>query len=301
MTASGGDFADVASAINTVKVKGSESDGEVDAKLYLLNTTEASNVPENVRKFSTSWWLRSPGDSDMKAAFVDGGSGVVYAFGYGFYYVYGVRPALKLNLSSVIFDSESKEFSLKSSHTHSFTYAASGATITATCGNTGCTLTAIPTLTIVKPTLETYGQTGKSAVATLDGLDAFKAATSLNVAETDIKYVGRGGTSYAESGTAPTDAGKYTAKITLSGVKTSAGDNQSVTASVDYEIAKAATSVTTPPAASEITYGKTLAESCVIGTRLAASVIATKENVCPRFRPEEFDLDPARIEHLMTV
>ncbi len=118
MTASGGDFADVASAINTVKVKGSESDGEVDAKLYLLNTTEASNVPENVRKFSTSWWLRSPGDSDMKAAFVDGGSGVVYAFGYGFYYVYGVRPALKLNLSSVIFDSESKEFSLKPPHTH---------------------------------------------------------------------------------------------------------------------------------------------------------------------------------------
>ena len=36
--------------------------------------------------------------------------------------------------------------------------------------------------------------------------------------------------------------------------------------------------------------GKTLAESCEIGTRLAASVIATKENVCPRFRPEEFGL-----------
>ena len=39
-----------------------------------------------------------------------------------------------------------------------------------------------------------------------------------------------------------------------------------------------------------LTYGKTLAESCVIGTRLASSVIATKENVCPRFLPEEFDL-----------
>ena len=50
-----------------------------------------------------------------------------------------------------------------------------------------------------------------------------------------------------------------------------------------------------------LTYGKTLGESCVIGTRLAASVIATKENVCPRFRPEEFDLDPDRIGHLMTV
>ena len=39
-----------------------------------------------------------------------------------------------------------------------------------------------------------------------------------------------------------------------------------------------------------LTYGKNLAESCAIGARLAASVIATKESVCPRFRPEEFDL-----------
>ncbi|MBE6124929.1 MAG: carbohydrate kinase family protein [Erysipelotrichaceae bacterium] len=39
-----------------------------------------------------------------------------------------------------------------------------------------------------------------------------------------------------------------------------------------------------------LTYGKTLEEACIIGTRLAASVISTKENVCPRFLPEEFDL-----------
>ena len=39
-----------------------------------------------------------------------------------------------------------------------------------------------------------------------------------------------------------------------------------------------------------LTYGRTLAESCEIGTRLASSVISTKENVCPRFRPEEFGL-----------
>ena len=43
-------------------------------------------------------------------------------------------------------------------------------------------------------------------------------------------------------------------------------------------------------AAIGLTYGKTLAESCEIGTRLASSVIATKENVCPRFRPEEFGI-----------
>ncbi|MBR4090432.1 MAG: carbohydrate kinase family protein [Mogibacterium sp.] len=40
-----------------------------------------------------------------------------------------------------------------------------------------------------------------------------------------------------------------------------------------------------------LTYGKSLGESCAIGTRLANSVIVTDENVCPRFLPAEFDLD----------
>ena len=40
------------------------------------------------------------------------------------------------------------------------------------------------------------------------------------------------------------------------------------------------------------TYGKTMMESCEIGTRLSASVICTLENVCPRFLPSEFGLEP---------
>lgn len=40
-----------------------------------------------------------------------------------------------------------------------------------------------------------------------------------------------------------------------------------------------------------LTYGKSLKESCQIGTRLAASVIETKENVCPRFLPQELGLE----------
>jgi len=40
-----------------------------------------------------------------------------------------------------------------------------------------------------------------------------------------------------------------------------------------------------------LTYGKTLGESCAIGTRLANSVIVTDENICPRFLPAEFGLD----------
>lgn len=40
-----------------------------------------------------------------------------------------------------------------------------------------------------------------------------------------------------------------------------------------------------------LTYGKNLAEACEIGARLAASVIVTSENVCPRFLPRELGLD----------
>lgn len=40
-----------------------------------------------------------------------------------------------------------------------------------------------------------------------------------------------------------------------------------------------------------LTYGKTLEEACKIGTRIASSVIATTEAVCPRFRPEELGFE----------
>lgn len=44
-------------------------------------------------------------------------------------------------------------------------------------------------------------------------------------------------------------------------------------------------------AAIGLTYGKDLAQACQIGSLLAASVIATAENVCPRFQPAELGLD----------
>ena len=40
-----------------------------------------------------------------------------------------------------------------------------------------------------------------------------------------------------------------------------------------------------------LTYGKTMAEACEIGAHLAASVIVTSENVCPRFLPAELGVD----------
>lgn len=46
-------------------------------------------------------------------------------------------------------------------------------------------------------------------------------------------------------------------------------------------------------AAAGLTYGKSIREAVKIGTHLAASVIGSSENVCPRFRPEEFELNVA--------
>ncbi|MBR6801371.1 MAG: bifunctional hydroxymethylpyrimidine kinase/phosphomethylpyrimidine kinase [Eubacteriaceae bacterium] len=40
-----------------------------------------------------------------------------------------------------------------------------------------------------------------------------------------------------------------------------------------------------------MTYGDGMAHACEIGTTLAASVITSSENVCPRFLPAELDLD----------
>ena len=40
-----------------------------------------------------------------------------------------------------------------------------------------------------------------------------------------------------------------------------------------------------------LTYGKTFAKAIEIGSHLAASVITSSENVCPRFLPQEFGID----------
>ena len=88
LTAEGGAFADVADAIQTVKVKGSDSDTEVDAKLYLLDTATAQNLSSTILGYTFpnadrgAWWLRSPGDYDEYAACVFGEYGFVFFDGY---------------------------------------------------------------------------------------------------------------------------------------------------------------------------------------------------------------------------
>ena len=114
-------------------------------------------------------------------------------------------------------------------HSHSFKYSFDGATITATCTNTDGRHSgdASSTLTIVAPTLTTYGGTG-NAVATIEGsIDG--------VTNPDIVY--KNGDTVL--GAAPTDAGTYTANITFENVALTDGGTGDVTATVEYTIAPA--------------------------------------------------------------
>ena len=88
-------------------------------------------------------------------------------------------------------------------HVHGFYYdcdSEGGNYIWAFCNNrSGCTdPKPSATIRIIKPTLETYGETGKSEKATLTNLEKFNDLTGNTIAETDIRYVGRNGTSSRE-------------------------------------------------------------------------------------------------------
>ena len=231
-----------------------------DNKMFLLTKDQANAMTTDTRKCSQAseanynyWWLCSPGSFGNFASCVYGGNGNVLAYGYSVVYARGVRPALKLDLSKVEFDSATNTFAVASSHEHDFTYSVNGDTITATCTATGCDLTDDNevTLTIVAPTLTIVGQTGDgiSEYATLTGLEAFNEATGLNVAETDIKYYAVetyeiDGNTYKRQGNeldgAPTDAGEYIAGLTLSDVKISETATRDVTARTWYTITEPA-------------------------------------------------------------
>ena len=173
-----------------------------------------------------------------------------------------------------------KKVEFPSAHNHSFNYSASGAAVTATCADKdgNCTLPPsseggtdhVAKLTIEKPTLTTYGQTGDSisAAATLDGLADFNSATGLEVSADAIKYykATKSGSSYTKTGNAlsaaPTDAGNYVAEITVTVVKDQVGTDY--IASVGYTIAKANPTANAPTGLTA-TYGQTLADVSLEG------------------------------------
>ena len=254
----------------------------VSGDMFLLTTEQANAITNaDVLKCSQAdeasfnkWWLSSPGSNKFYAAYVNGETGDVFPSG-SLLTMYGVRPALNLDLSKVEFDSETKTFTVPTpAHTHDFSYSTGYNAIIAECTADGCTLddgteqhNHIITLNIVAPTLTTYGQTGEgiSAEATLDGLVAFNAATGLNVSATDIKYYKPEEffPGYTRPGEelegAPTDAGTYFAGITISNVKINETDTSNVSAYVSYTIAKADPTCTAPTGLTA-TYGQTLAD-----------------------------------------
>lgn len=139
-------------------------------------------------------------------------------------------------------------------HIHSFTYAASGATITATCTATGCTL---------PPSTE--GGTDHVATLTIaanggtyDGTTAYGATITDTYSiqgDAKVQYQKKTGETYGTATeTAPTDAGTYKASITLG----------EATASVEYTIAQADPTVTAPTGLTA-TYGQTLADVSLEG------------------------------------
>ena len=97
-----------------------------DNAMFLLTTAQADAIkneePDVLRcskaegAYANAWWLCSKGyqDSDAVFAFGEGeDAGLVYYNGESVMYTLGVRPALKLDLSKVEFDSTEKTFSLK--------------------------------------------------------------------------------------------------------------------------------------------------------------------------------------------
>ena len=240
-------------------------------------------------------------------AFTDTKAGAAVAYGTGDTVLFDNTTEIKAGDALTKIYSTSAEKTLtwkaKSTHTHSFTYSADGATITATCSVNGCPLTGSKaTLTLVKPTLTTYGGTG-DATATLTGLDAFNAATGLNVGATDIKYYEaeelmghkRAGNELAQ---APTGVGDYFVGLTLSNVKISESETKDVKVYVPYTIAKGAPTITTAPTASDIAYGQTLSDSTLSGG--TASVPGTFSWKTPTTAPTVADSNSTEYDVVFT-
>ena len=132
-------------------------------------------------------------------------------------------------------------------HQHSWMYTASGATITAKCTAEGCYLTDGNggSVTINKPAHTTYGD-GQSEKATLTE-SSWQGPAASGITISYIK-MGKYGPEKLENGALPTNAGEYTASITVG------EGNNAATASVKYTIQKANPVVTEWPTLSAPVY-----------------------------------------------
>ena len=111
-------------------------------------------------------------------------------------------------------------------HQHSWTYTASGATITASCTDTTCTSPNGGSVTIKAPAELTYSGEGKPATVAASSDWQGPAASGVTISYTKM---GMYGPEALENGALPTNAGEYTASIKVG----------EATASVTYTIGKA--------------------------------------------------------------
>ena len=127
-------------------------------------------------------------------------------------------------------------------HQHSWTYTASGATITAKCSQCDASGGSV---TIAAPAELTYSGEGKPATVTASSDWQGLAASGIT-----ISYIKTGmyGPEMLENGKLPTNAGEYTASITVG------EGNKAATASVKYTIQKANPVVTEWPTLSASVY-----------------------------------------------
>ena len=129
-------------------------------------------------------------------------------------------------------------------HQHSWTYTSSGATITASCTDTTCTSPNGGSVTIAAPAELTYSGEGKPATVTASSDWQGPAASGITISYIKSgKYIQQ-----LENGALPTNAGEYTASITVG------EGNKAATASVKYTIQKANPVVTEWPTLSAPVY-----------------------------------------------
>ncbi len=128
-------------------------------------------------------------------------------------------------------------------HQHSWSYTANGATITAKCTAAGCPLeNRIGGSVTISASNAVYDRSSKAATVTANDWKG------VPVNDITVTYTGRNGTNY-NSTDAPTNAGDYTASITVG----------TVTARVEYSIEKASLEYTVPTGLTA-KYGQTLAD-----------------------------------------
>ncbi len=161
----------------------------------------------------------------------------------------------KLTVEGVTAEHSFKFTAKPVAHTHSFTYSANGSVITATCKGTGtCDLAnKQATLTIQAPACTKYND-GNSVEASIAG-------TIPGVTTPTIRYQ-KGSITLSS---APSDAGTYSASITLG----------SATAKVNYTIEKADTSYTSLPTANTLTYTGEMQDLVSAGTTAGGQIAYT--------------------------